>query len=413
MNTDQRDHIMRPFMSIMRPIRLPRDLILQIVLYLIPPHALRWIRHDFHYSRHVQTPMLHEIFGAGCLPTYIDMSRYQGAAYSLLLYNPGRFSSSNIARSRNHLHDTISRLHIALLSIVYWAPTSSLSRRNVIRTIGMCRRHEEHWSYLRPHYPLRTFSFTSRFFISDDLSDRVLMSIEWSWHISDVIFWHAGDTRHIITESNIYGQIDPECFMATRHIDRLDPDGNPWHPGYLLNGTPSRHNTTHLPACAFSIPMSAQHTQQLIQGLQRCRHANHKVHFDILNNDYCLTSHLIAGEIMTIPINTTHQMTSQQQQQQQQQQQHNLTNIMHTRHARRGYTITDTASDMHTTDVFFSFRTRGDRRLQRTLMRHLAQIPYDDEGVHGFDLMLQQRPPTVPHGNHDQLVQPNPSLRYE
>ena len=61
MNIDQRDHIMRPFMSIMRPIRLPRDLILRIILYLIPPHALRWIRHDFHYSRHVRTPMLHEM----------------------------------------------------------------------------------------------------------------------------------------------------------------------------------------------------------------------------------------------------------------------------------------------------------------------------------------------------------------
>ena len=86
---------------------------------------------------------------------------------------------------------------------------------------------------------------------------------------------------------------------------------------------------------------------------------------------------------------------------------------MHTRHARRGYTITDTASDMHTTDVFFSFRTRGDRRLQRTLMRHLAQIPYDDEGMNGFDLMLQQRPPAVTHGAHDQLVQPNLPPQYE
>ena len=40
-------------------------------------------------------------------------------------------------------------------------------------------------------------------------------------------------------------------------------------------------------------------------------------------------------------------------------------------------------------------------------MRHLAQIPYDDEGMNGFDLMLQQRPPAIAHGAHDQLVQPN------
>ena len=156
--------------------------------------------------------------------------------------------------------------------------------------------------------------------------------------------------------------------------------------------------------------MSAQHTQRLIQGLQRCRHANHKVHFDILNNDYCLTSHLLVGEVMTIPINTTQQITSQQQQQQQQ---HNLTNIMHTRHARRGYTITDTATDMHTTDIFFSFRTHGDCRLQRTLMRHLAQIPYDDEDTNGFDLMLQQRPPAIAHDTHDQLVQQNLPPQHE
>ena len=399
MYMDTYDRIIRlPTSGVMRPIQLPRDLILRIILYLIPPQALQWIRHDFHYNRYVRAPMLHEIFGAGCLPTYIDMSRYGGTTYTLLLYN------SCIARSRNYLHGTVSRLHIALLNIVYWIPMSSLSRGNVIRTIGICRRHEEHWSYMRPHYPLRTYSFTSRFIISDNLSNRILVSIEWNWHISDVIFWCAGDTRFMISEPNMRGQLDPERFMATRHIEHLDPNGNPWHPGYRLNGTPSRQPTTHLPACAFSIPMSAQHTQQLIQGLQRCRHANHKVHFDILNNDYCLTSHLVAGAVMTIPINDTQQMTSQQQQQQQQ---HNLTNIMHTRHARRGYTITDTASNMHTTDVFFSFRTHGDRRLQRTLMRHLAQIPYDDDGMNGFDLMLQQRPPTIVHGAHDQSVQPN------
>ena len=82
-------------------------------------------------------------FGAGCLPTYIDMSRYGGTTYTLLLYN------SRIARSRNYLHGTVSRLHIALLNIVYWIPMSSLSRGSVIRTIGICREHEEHWSYIR------------------------------------------------------------------------------------------------------------------------------------------------------------------------------------------------------------------------------------------------------------------------
>ena len=291
MYMDTYDQIIRlPTSRVMQPVQLPQDLILRIILYLIPSQALQWIRHDFHHNRYVRAPMLHEVFGAGCLPTYIDMSRYGGTTYTLLLYN------SRIARSRNYLHDTVSRLHIALLNIVYWIPMSSLSRGNVIRTIGICRRHEEHWSYIRPHYPLRTYSFTSRFIISDNLCNRVLVSIEWNWHISDVIFWFAGDTRNMVSEPNMRGQLDPERFMATRHIEHLDPTGNPWHPGYRLNGTPSRRPTTHnLPACAFSIPMSTQHTQQLIQGLQRCRHANHKVHFDILNNDYCLTSHLVAG----------------------------------------------------------------------------------------------------------------------
>ena len=400
MYMDTYDQVIQlPISRVMQPVQLPQNLILRIILYLIPSQALQWIRHDFHHNRYVRAPMLHEVFGAGCLPTYIDMSRYGGTTYTLLLYN------SRIARSRNYLHDTVSQIHIALLNIVYWIPMSSLSRGNVIRTIGICREHEEHWSYIRPHYPLRTYSFTSRFIISDNLCDRVLVSIEWNWHISDVIFWFAGNTRNMVSESNMRGQLDPERFMATRHIEHLDPAGNPWHPGYRLNGTPSRRPTTHnLPACAFSIPMSTQHTQQLIQGLQQCRHANHKIHFDILNNDYCLTSHLIAGAAMTIPINDTQQIAPQQQQQQQQ---HNLTNIMHTRHARRGYTITDTASNMHATDVFFSFRTHGDRRLQRTLMRHLAQIPYDDDGMNGFDLMLQQRPPAIIHGAHDQSVQPN------
>ena len=101
MYMDTYDRIMRlPTSGIMQPIRLPRDLILRIILYLIPPQALQWIRHDFHYSRHVRAPMLHEVFGAGCLPTHIDMSQYGGATYTLLLYN------SCVARSRNHLHDT-------------------------------------------------------------------------------------------------------------------------------------------------------------------------------------------------------------------------------------------------------------------------------------------------------------------
>ena len=62
MNTKKRDHIMRPFMSIMRPMRLPQGIFLRVVLYLIPPPPLWWIRHDFHYSRHARVPMLHEIF---------------------------------------------------------------------------------------------------------------------------------------------------------------------------------------------------------------------------------------------------------------------------------------------------------------------------------------------------------------
>ena len=86
-------------------------------------------------------------------------------------------------------------------------------------------------------------------------------------------------------------------------------------------------------------------------------------------------------------------------------QQHNLTNIMHTRHTRRGFTITNASTNTHTTDVFFSFRPQGDRRLQRTLMRHLAQIPYDDGGMNGFGMMLQQIPPASEHNIHGQLVQ--------
>ena len=148
MNTNKRDHIMRPFMSIMRPIRLPQDTILRVVLYLIPPPALRWIRHYFHYSRHVRVPMLHEIFGAGCLPTHIDMSRYNCGTYVVFEHNQWRLPSSRLARSRNHLHGTIPSIRLALLNIVYWAPMPPLSHRNVIRTISICRTHEEHWSHI-------------------------------------------------------------------------------------------------------------------------------------------------------------------------------------------------------------------------------------------------------------------------
>ena len=81
---------------------------------------------------------------------------------------------------------------------------------------------------------------------------------------------------------------------------------------------------------------------------------------------------------------------------------------MHTRNARHGYTIADTATQTHTTDVFFSFRTHGDRRLQNTLMRYLSQIPEDDGDMLGFDLTLQQRSPAMGHDLHDQLVQLDP-----
>ena len=145
MNTDERDRIMRPFMSIMLPIRLPRDIILRVVLYLIPPPALQWILRDFHYSRrHVRVPMLHEVVGAGYLPTHIDMLRYNCGTDVVFERNQWRFPSSCLTRSRSYLHGTISRMHLALLNIVYWAPMSSLSRRNVIRTIEICRK---------PHYP--------------------------------------------------------------------------------------------------------------------------------------------------------------------------------------------------------------------------------------------------------------------
>ena len=145
--------------------------------------------------------------------------------------------------------------------------------------------------------------------------------------MSDVVVWHAGGNILLVSEPDTHGAFNPGHLMETRRIEHNDSNGNPWHPGYRMNGTPSNRPTTHLPACAFSIPMSAQHTQVLTQGLQRCQHANHKVHFGILNNDYCLTPHLLAGEIMAIPHNESQQTSSQQQQQQQQ---HNLTSVMHT-----------------------------------------------------------------------------------
>ena len=146
--------------------------------------------------------------------------------------------------------------------------------------------------------------------------------------------------------------------------------------------------------------MPAQHTQQLTHALHRLRHTNYRLHFDILDNGYCLTSHLLAGEVMTVPIDTPQQTVTQHH--------HRLTNIMHTRNARHGYTITDTATHAHTSDVFFSFRTHGDRRLQDTLMRYLSQIPEDDGDMLGFDLMIQQRPPPLGPMINDQLVQLNP-----
>lgn len=358
--------------------------------------------------------MLHEIFGTGHLPTHIDMSRYR--LWMILPYWQRIPLLSDLARSRNHLHDTISRIHLALLNIVYWAPKSLMSRINMIRTITKCREHEEHWTQLRPHYPLRTYRFTSKFIITDELDDRVLATIEWSWHISDATIWHPGTNYLLAYPPYIHGELDrdyfvngdgeldPEYFMATRLIERDDPNGIPWHPGYYMNGTPSSIANDRPPACAFSIPMSARHTQQLTQTLHRFQHTDYRMHFDILNNDYCLTSHLLAGEIMTIPINTPQQVMTQQQHQHQ----HNLTNIMHTQNARHGYTITDTATQTHNSDVFFSFRTHGDRRLQRTLMQYLSQTPEDDGDALGFDLTLQQRLPVLGPATNDQLVHLNP-----
>jgi hypothetical protein len=107
---------------------------------------------------------------------------------------------------------------------------------------------------------------------------------------------------------------------------------------------------------------------------------------------------------MTVPINTPQQTMTQQQHQHQ----HNLTSIMHTRNARHGYTTTDIATHTHTSDVFFSFRTHGDRRLQRALMHYLSQTPENDGGTLGFDLALQQRPPALGPAADDQLVHLNP-----
>ena len=415
MHIDEHDRTMRPTTPVMRPTQLPMDIVPHIVLYLIPIPALQWIHHDSHNNRHIHEPMLHEIFGTGCLPTHIDMSRYK--LWMIRPYWQQIPLLSELARSRNHLHDTISRIHLTLLDIIYWVPQSIMSRTNMIRTITKCRIHAEHWTHLRPHYPLRTYRFTSRFIITDETDDRVLTSIEWSWHISDVIVWHPGMNyllayepyMHGVLDLNYFtdddGHVDPEYFMETRLIEPNDPNDVPWHPGYNMDGTPSFLSNTCPPACAFSIPMSAQHTQRLTQELSRLQHTNYRIHFDILNNDYCLTSHLLADEIMTVPINTPY---AQHMATQQQQHQHNLTNIMHTRDARHGYTVTDTATQTHTTDVFFSFRTHGDRRLQQTLMRYLSQVPQDDGDMSGFDLVLQQRPPAIGNGIHDQLTQLDP-----
>ena len=414
MYMDTYDRIIRlPTFSI-RLTHIPRDILLRIILCLIPLPALQWIRHNSHYDHRIRTPMLHEIFGTGHLPIYIDMTRYR--LWMERPYWQRVPLLSDIARSRNHLHDTISRIHLSLLNIVYWAPTSLMPRINMIHTIMKCREHEEHWAQLRPHYPLRTYRFTSKFIITDELDNRILATIEWSWHISDATIWHPGTNYLLAYPPYVHGELDhdyfvdddgeldPEYFMTTRLIERDDPSGVPWHPGYYMNGTPSSIANDRPPACAFSIPMSARHTQQLTQALHHLRHTNYKMHFDILNNDYCLTSHLLAGETMTVPVNTPQQIMTQQQHQHQ----HNLTNIMHTRHARHGYTTTDTATHTHTSDVFFSFRTHGDRRLQRTLMQYLSQIPENDGDMLGFDLTLQQRLPALEHTVNDQLVHLNP-----
>ena len=153
------DRIMRLPTSGMRPTQIPRGILLRIILCLIPLPALQWIQHDFHYDQRVREPMLHEIFGTGHLPIYIDMPRYR--LWMVRPYWQRVPLLSDLARSRNHLHDTISRIHLALLNIVYWAPKSSMSRINMIRTITKCREHEEHWAQLRPHYPLRTYRFSS------------------------------------------------------------------------------------------------------------------------------------------------------------------------------------------------------------------------------------------------------------
>ena len=109
-----------------------------------------------------------------------------------------------------------------------------MSRTNMIRTITRCSIHTEHWTHLRPHYPLRTYRFTSRFIITDEIDDRVLTSIEWSWHISDVIVWHPGMNYLLAYEPYMHGVLDldyftdddghvnPEYSMETRLIEPND-----------------------------------------------------------------------------------------------------------------------------------------------------------------------------------------------
>ena len=423
MHIDEYDRFIHPSTFTMRPTQLPRDIILRVVLYLIPLPALWWIRHDFHYHRNIREPMLHEIFGTGLLPTHIDMSRYRTWIVPpvvcpnwprIPLTPTSNTPISHLACGRNHLHDTVSRIHLALFEVVYWAPRSSISRINLIRTIKRCRTHEQHWTHLRPHYPLRTHRFTSRFIITNNLDHQILTSIEWSWHISDVVVWHPGANYLLAYETHMLDELSFDSFtgtndelnptypMETRFIERDDPNGTPWHPGYHMNGTPSDQTNTRPPACTFSVPMTARHTQKLILGLRQHQHTDHSIHFDILNNDYCLTSHLLAGETMTIPINAPQQTTTQQQQQQQQ-------NIMYTRNARRGYTVADIATHMHTADVFFSFRTHGDRRLQTTLMRHLSQAPRDNGNTTAFDLIVQRRPSGTTNDTHNQMVHLDPT----
>ena len=120
MHIDEHDRTMRPTTPVMRPTQLPMGIVPHIVLYLTPIPALQWIRHNSHNNRHIHEPILHEIFGTGCLPTHIDMSRYK--LWMIRPYWQQIPLLSDLARSRNHLHDTISRIHLTLLGIIYWVP---------------------------------------------------------------------------------------------------------------------------------------------------------------------------------------------------------------------------------------------------------------------------------------------------